>query len=145
MITTTVNKETTANYGIEIVDLRFKRIIYVESVLRSIYVQMQKERQKISSKIIAEGQSESSKTIGKTDQEVRTISSNGYRVAQEIRGKADARAANIYTKSYNKNNDTREFYAFLKTLEMYKKNLTKEDMLILSTKSEIFKYLKSSN
>jgi membrane protease subunit HflC len=127
--------------GIELLDLRFKRINYVEEVQRKIYERMITERKRIADKYRSEGQGEASKILGDKERELKRIQSEAYRTAQEIIGEADAKATAIYAKAYNKNADSRDFYKFLKTLETYKNTLSEKDWLILSTKSDYFKYL----
>jgi membrane protease subunit HflC len=127
--------------GIELLDLRFKRINYVEEVQRKIYERMITERKRIADKYRSEGQGQASKILGDKERELKRIQSEAYRTAQEIIGKADAEATAIYAKAYNKSADSRDFYRFLKTLDTYRNTLGEKDWLILSTKSDYFKYL----
>jgi modulator of FtsH protease HflC len=126
--------------GIEIVDIRIKRINYVEEVRRAAYERMIAERKRIAAKFRSEGEGEMMRIEGQKEEEEKKIISEGYRQAQEIMGKADAEAINIYAKAYSKDP---EFYSFLKTLESYEKNLGKRSTVILSTDSEYLQYLKN--
>ncbi len=135
----------TLELGIELLDLRFKRINYVEEVRKKIFERMIAERKRIADKYRSEGQGEASKILGDRDRELKRIQSEAYRQAQEIMGKADAEATAIYARAYNRNAESREFYRFLKTLETYKKTLTPDDWLILSTKSDFFRYLEKQS
>ncbi|MBN2425391.1 MAG: protease modulator HflC [Calditrichaceae bacterium] len=131
--------------GIEILDLQFKRINYRESVRQKVYDRMISERKRIADKFRSEGQGEASKILGDKERELKSIQSDAYRQAQEIIGKADAEATTIYARAYDRSADTRDFYRFLKTLESYKNTLSEKDILILSTKSDFFRYLESES
>jgi membrane protease subunit HflC len=127
--------------GIELLDLRFKRINYVEEVQKKIYERMITERKRIADRYRSEGQGESAKIIGDRERDLKKIQSEAYRAAQELKGKADAEATAIYARAYNQNNESRDFYQFLKTMETYKTTLSEKDWLILSTKGDFFKFL----
>jgi len=127
--------------GIELLDLRLKRINYVEEVQQKIFERMITERLRIADKFRSEGQGQASKILGDKGRELKKIQSGAYKTAQEIMGKADAEATAIYAKAYNKNQESREFYRFLKTMETYQNTLSEKDWLILSTKGDFFKYL----
>ena len=133
----------TLELGIELLDLKLKRINYVEEVQRKIFERMITERKRIADKFRSEGQGEASKILGNKGRELKKIQSGAYKTAQEIKGKADAEATAIYAKAYNQSRDSREFYSFLKTMETYNSTLSEKDWLILSTKSDFFKYLRS--
>jgi len=133
-------KPKVAKFGIDLVDVRIKRINYVEEVRREVYNRMIAERKQIAEKFRSEGRGESSKIAGDKEKELKRITSEAYRKAQEIKGKADAEATRIYAEVYSKDP---EFYSFIKTLEIYKNSLDKETWLMLSTKSDFFKYLKN--
>ncbi|VAX34031.1 HflC protein [hydrothermal vent metagenome] len=135
----------TLELGIELLDLRFKRINYVEEVRRKIFERMITERKRIADKFRSEGQGEASKILGNKERDLKKIQSEAYRTAQEIMGKADAEATTIYAKAYNQNQQSRDFYAFLKTLETYQTTLSDKDWLILSTKSDFFKYFRTQS
>jgi membrane protease subunit HflC len=128
-----------AQFGIELVGLGIKRINYVEEVEKAVYSRMIAERKQIAEKFRSEGRGESSKIAGDKEKELKKITSQAYRKAQEIKGEADAEATKIYAEAYSKDP---EFYSFVNTLEIYKGSLDKETWLMLSTKSDFFKYLK---
>jgi membrane protease subunit HflC len=130
--------------GIELLDLRFKRINYVEEVQKKIYERMITERKRIADQFRSEGQGEAAKIIGDKERDLKKIESEAYRTAQEIRGKADAEATTIYAAAYNQNTESRAFYRFLKTMETYRNTLSEKDWLILSTKGDFFKFLDHS-
>ncbi len=131
--------------GIELLDLRLKRINYVEEVQRKIFERMITERKRIADKFRSEGQGEASKILGDKERELKKIQSEAYKTAQEIIGKADAEATTIYAGAYNQSHESREFYRFLKTMETYKTTLSEKDWLILSTKGDFFKYLQKES
>lgn len=133
------SREKLKEFGIELMDVKIKRINYIESVRRSVYDRMIAERNQIAEKFRAEGKGEASNIRGGKEKELQVIKSEAYRTAQETMGKADAEATQIYAQAYGKDP---EFYAFLKTMEMYKNTLDKESTLILSTDSELMKYMK---
>ncbi len=126
-------------FGIELVDVRIKRINYVEEVRKAVYNRMIAERKQIAEKFRSEGRGESSKIAGDKEKELKKITSGAYKTAQEIKGKADAEATRIYAEAYNKDP---EFYSFINTLRIYKDAIDEEAWLLLSTKSDFFKYLK---
>jgi membrane protease subunit HflC len=128
--------------GIELVDVRIKRINYVEEVRKAVYNRMIAERKQIAEKFRSEGRGESSKIAGDKEKELKKITSEAYKKAQEIKGKADGEATKIYAEAYNKDP---EFYSFNNTLKTYKNSLDKETWLLLSTKGDFFKYLKQYN
>jgi modulator of FtsH protease HflC len=127
--------------GIELLDLRFKRINYVEEVQKKIYERMITERKRIADRFRSEGQGEAAKILGDRERDLKKIQSEAYRTAQEIRGKADAEVTAIYAGVYNQNNESRAFYQFLKTMETYKTTLSEKDWLVLSTKGDFYKFL----
>jgi len=126
-------------FGIELVDVKIKRINYIESVRRAVYDRMIAERNQIAEKYRAEGKGEASNIRGEKEKELQTITSQAYEEAQKIKGKADAEATKIYADAYGVDPD---FYAFLKTMEVYKATMTKDSTLILSTDSDFMKYFK---
>jgi len=128
-----------AKFGIELVDVKIKRLNYVEEVQRSVYERMIAERKQIAEKFRSEGKGEARKIEGDKERDLKRISSEAYRTAQEIKGKADAEATKIYAQAYGADTD---FYSFVKTLDIYKETLDKDSTLVLSTDSEFFKYMK---
>lgn len=131
----------TKELGIELLDIRFKRLNYYEDVRQKVYERMITERKRIADKFRSEGQGLASKILGDKERELKRIESGAYRTAQEISGKADAQATAIYASAYNRNRDSRELYQFIKTLEIYRNTFSENDWLILSTKSDIYKLL----
>ena len=128
-----------AKFGIELVDVKIKRLNYVEEVQKSVYARMIAERKQIAEKFRSEGKGEARKIEGDKEREMKRITSEAYRTAQEVKGKADAEATKIYAQAYGLDSD---FYSFIKTLDIYKETLDKESTIILSTDSEFFKYMK---
>ena len=126
--------------GIELVDVRIKRINYRKDVRSAVFRRMIAERERIAAKFRSEGEGEKMEILGKKENKEKEIISEAYRQSQEIMGKADAEAINIYAKAYSKDP---EFYSFIKTLESYEKNLKKSSTVILSTDSDYLKYLKT--
>lgn len=135
----------TQDLGIEILDFRFKRINYVEEVRTQVYERMKSERFRIADKFRSEGQGEASRINGEKERELKSIQSEAFKVAEQIKGKADAEAAAIYSNAYNKNNASRELYSFLKSMETFQTTFNSETTVILSTDSDLYKYLKSMN
>jgi len=126
-------------FGIELVDVKIKRVNYVEDVRKSVYERMIAERNKIAEKYRSEGKGEARKILGDKEKELKEITSEAYKKAEEIKGDADAEATNIYAAAFGLDP---EFYSFLKTLETYKTTLDNNSSLVLSTDSEFLKYLK---
>ena len=135
----------TLELGIELLDLRFKRLNYYEDVRKKVYERMISERKRIADKFRSEGQGKASKILGDKERELKRIQSEAYRTSQEIVGRADGQATSIYARAYNRNNDTREFYKFLKTLDTYENTFSEGDWLILSTKSDVYKLLEKES
>lgn len=132
---------TTPQIGVELKDVKIKRINYVDEVERKQFDRMISERQRIASKYRSEGDGKSAEIRGEKEKELLTIQSGAYRTSQEIKGKADAEATNIYARAYNLDP---EFYQFMKTLEIYRNIMDKDTWLLLSTDAEFLKYLKST-
>lgn len=132
-----------AELGIELLDLRFKRINYVKEVQQKIFERMITERKRIADKFRSEGQGEAAKILGDKERDLLKIQSEAYKTAQEIKGKADGEATNIYAKAYNQSKASRDFYRFLKTMETYKNTLSEKDWLVLSTRGDFFKFLQN--
>lgn len=128
-----------APFGIELVDVKIKRINYVEQVRKSVYGRMIAERKQIAEKFRSEGKGEAQKILGEKERDLQEIESKAYRKAQEIKGIADAEATIIYADAYGADP---EFYSFVQTLEVYIESLGEKNTLILSTDSEFLKYLK---
>ena len=126
-------------FGIQIVDVKIKRLNYVEQVQKSVYARMIAERKQIAEKFRSEGKGEARKIEGDQERDLKQITSEAYRKAQEIKGKADGEATLIYAKAFGRDP---EFYSFVKTLDIYKEAMDKNSALILSTDSEFLKYFK---
>jgi len=133
-------KAASEKFGIEIVDVRFKRINYVEEVQESVYQRMITERQRIAAKYRSEGEGEKLKIEGRKEKEEKQILSEAYKEAEEIRGKADAEAIKIYSEAYSKDP---QFYSFMETLKSYEETLGSGSVLVLSTDGEYLRYLKT--
>lgn len=131
----------TPEIGVELRDVRIKRVNYVTAVQEEVFYRMIAERKRIAAKYRSEGDGESAKVRGEKERELKKIQSEAYRKTQEIKGKADAEATRIYAKAYNLDP---EFYQFMKTLETYIASMDKETWLILTTDTEFLRYLKSS-
>jgi membrane protease subunit HflC len=131
--------------GIEILDFKIKRINYVKEVQKTVFERMITERKRIADKYRSEGQGEASRISGEKERELKRIQSEAKRTAQEIMGKADAEAAKIYNDAYNKSAASRDFYAFMKTMETYESALDSGTSVVLSTQSDFYKYLKMVN
>ncbi|MDR4506176.1 MAG: protease modulator HflC [Candidatus Scalindua sp.] len=128
-------------YGLELLDVRIKYINYVSAVIPKIFDRMRSERMRIASKYESEGRREEAEILGQMKKELEGIESEGYKVAVETKGVADAEAIRIYADAYKK---APEFYTFAKTLETYEKTINKKTRLILSTDSDYFQFLKGS-
>ena len=134
--------ERIKDLGIELLDLRFKRINYVQEVREKVYDRMIAERKRIADKYRSEGQGEASKILGQKERELKSITSEAFKTSEEIRGKSDAEATKIYASAYDRNADSREFYTFLKTMETYESTFNQDDWLIFSSDSDFYKYIK---
>jgi membrane protease subunit HflC len=124
-------------FGIELVDVKIKRINYVEEVKKSVYGRMIAERNQIAEKFRSEGKGEAQKILGEKERDLQEIESEAFKKAQKIKGSADAEATIIYAEAYGKDP---EFYSFVQTLEIYREALDKNSSLILSTDSEFLKF-----
>lgn len=126
-------------FGIQLVDVKIKRLNYVEQVRKSVYGRMIAERNQIAEKFRSEGKGEARKIEGDMEKELKAITSLAYRKAQEIKGEADAEATHLYAQAYGKDP---AFYSFLQTLEIYKETMDKNNTLILTTDSEFLRFFK---
>jgi membrane protease subunit HflC len=126
-------------FGMELVDVRIKRINYVERVRQKVYERMISERKRQAAQFRSEGEGKKAEIIGRMEKELKSIVSGAYRTAEEIKGKADAEATKIYGQAYNQDP---KFYAFFKTLDTYKEAAYKNAIVILGTDSEYYKFLK---
>lgn len=135
------SNERTTDLGIRILDLRFKRINYVEEVRNRVYDRMISERNRIADQFRSEGQGEARKILGNKERDLAKIQSEAIREAEMIRGRADAEATNIYAAAFNRNRQTRDLYEFLRTMESFEKSLDDKTTLIITTNSDFYRYL----
>ena len=133
--------EVVPQYGIELVDVKVKRINYEGSVQKKVFDRMISERKKIAEEIRSEGQGKRAEIGGRTERELRKIRSEAYRTAEGIKGKADGESTAIYAKAYGR---AARFYSFLKSLETYQQTLQDDSILILSTENEYLQHLSKS-
>ena len=138
------SKDKLAELGIELIDIRLKRINYSQEVQTEIFRRMIADRKRIADRFLSEGQGEAAKIEGQRQRELKSIESEAYRQVQEIEGEADAEATAIYASAFDQSEQAREFYQFQKTLESYSSAIRSEDTLILSTDSDFYRYLKSA-
>jgi len=131
-----------ASYGINLLDLRFKRVNYTRQVEPEIFGRMISERQQIAERFRSEGAGEAARILGDMEREVKTIESESYQKVQSVLGKSDAEATRIYAEAYGGSPNQERFYKFIKTLESYDKILDQNTTVILSTESELFRLLK---
>ncbi|MGA8294216.1 MAG: protease modulator HflC [Rhodoplanes sp.] len=129
-------------FGIELLDIRFKRINYNESVRPKIYDRMISERRQIAERFLSEGNGEAARIRGNRVRDLNKIQSEAYRQVEEIRGVADAKATEIYAGAYNQSPESVSFYEFTRTMQAYKTIIAANTTLVLSTNSDLFKFLK---
>jgi membrane protease subunit HflC len=134
-----------AEFGIDLLDVRLKRVNYDPDVLDRIYQRMISERQQIAQRFRSEGQGEAARIAGQKERDLNEIQSTAYRQVQQIRGEADAKATEIYALAYTQNPHAADFYNFLKSMETYRKVMTKDATLLLSTDSDLFSLLKRAS
>jgi membrane protease subunit HflC len=126
-------------FGIELIDVKIKRVNYVQKVRESVYGRMVAERNQMAEKIRSEGRGEAFRIEGDKEKDLKLIQSDAYRTAQEIKGKADAEATTVYAEAYNMDP---EYYSFTKALEVYRTSFNDKSKVVLSTNSEFLRYLK---
>jgi membrane protease subunit HflC len=131
----------TPQFGIELEDVRFKRINYIDTVQQKVFERMISERKRIAERSRSEGQGRAAEIRGQKERDVLSASSTGYKQAQELKGTADAKATAIYSRAYGKDP---EFYQFSKAMETLSGSLDDKTWLILSTDSELLRYLKGA-
>ena len=132
-------------FGIELLDIRFKRINYNESVRPTIYDRMISERRQIAERFLSEGNGEAARIRGNRVRDLNKIQSEAYRQVEQIRGLADGRATEIYAQAYNQSLEAVAFYEFTRTMQAYKSLIAENTTLVLSTDSDLFKFLKGVN
>ena len=130
----------TLDLGIEVLDIRLKRINYVDEVAKDVYARMIAERRRIAERFRSEGEGEAARIQGERQRDLQRIQSEAYRLAQELRGKADAEATAIYAEAYGRDAD---FYAFFKSLETYERVIDGKTYFVLGTDSDLLRYLRS--
>ena len=130
----------TRDLGIEILDIRLKRLNYVDEVEQDVFARMIAERQRVAEQFRSEGQGEAARIRGERERDLQRIQSEAYRTAQELRGKADAESTTIYAEAYNRDAD---FYAFVKSLETYERTFDRQTIFVLGTDSDLLKYLRT--
>jgi membrane protease subunit HflC len=131
----------TADLGIELLDLRIKRINYVEEVQQDVFARMIAERQRSAEQYRSEGQGEAARIQGERERDLKRIQSEAFEAAEILRGEADAQATDIYAAAYGRDAD---FYSFTKSLETYEKVIDSGTTVILGTDSELLRYLERS-
>ncbi len=139
------SNEKVKDLGIVILDVRIKRLNYVEEVRTQIYERMKSERYRIAERFRSEGQGEASRINGEKERDLKSIQSEAFRKAEEIRGRADARAAAIYAGAYDQSASSRSLYGFMKSMETFRMTFDSTTTIILSTDSELYKYLTDFN
>ena len=127
-----------ADLGIAVLDVRFKRISYVDEVQKAVFARMIAERQQIAQQFLSEGQGEAARISGERERDLAKIQSEAYRSAEQARGKADATATKIYGDANGRDPD---FYTFVKSLDTYERSLDSNTIMILDSGSELLKYL----
>jgi len=133
-------RSRTSDLGIEVLDIRLKRINYVDEVAKDVYARMIAERRRIAERFRSEGEGQAARIQGERQRDLQRIQSEAYRLAQELRGKADAEATAIYAEAYGRD---AEFYAFFKSLETYERVIDGKTYFVLGTDSDLLRYLRS--
>jgi membrane protease subunit HflC len=134
-----------AEFGIELLDVRFKRINYNPAVSSKIFDRMVSERRQIAERFRSEGAGEAARILGSKDRDLSQIESEAYRKVQSIQGKADAEATAIYAAAYNQSPEAREFYGFTRTLETYRSALNRDTTVVFTTEGGFLRYLKGAS
>ncbi|MCL4839302.1 MAG: protease modulator HflC [Thermoanaerobaculia bacterium] len=134
----------TGDLGIEILDVRLKRINYVAEVQAKVFDRMIAERERIAARFRSQGEGEALRIQGERERDLKRIGSEAYRAAEEIRGRADAAATEIYARAYNRSRESQSFYEFLKTMETLEATVDPETVLVLSSESDFYGFLKRS-
>ncbi len=135
-----IASRATPQYGIELRDVMLKRVNYIDTVRQRVYDRMISERKRIAAEKRSLGEGQKARILGTVDRQLREITSTANRDAVEIRGKADAEATKIYGEAYSQDP---EFYAFLRTLESYASIIGNNTSMVISSDSDIYKYLKA--
>ncbi len=133
-----INVKTREKYGIEVAQVGIRRLAYPTIVASAVYNRMRSEREKEAKKYRAQGKEEATKLKAKVDREVKEILAEAYKAAEKLKGEGDRQALKIYAEAYG---EDKEFFEFMKSMELYKEILDKESTLVLSTDSDLFRYL----
>ncbi|MES2568838.1 MAG: protease modulator HflC [Verrucomicrobiota bacterium] len=136
------SRDKLADFGIELLDVRFKRVNYKPEVTTKIFERMISERRQIAERYRSEGAGEAAKILGAKERDLKEIESVAYRTVQGVEGKADAEASRIYAQAYNQSPDAREFYGFTRALETYRTTFSQDTTLVLTTESSFLRYFK---
>ncbi len=136
------SKPKLVEYGIELMDMRLKRVTYNPAVAAKIFQRMVSERQQIAARYRSEGEGEAAKILGQREKDLKQMESEAYRKIQAVEGKADADASSIYATAYNQSAQAREFYTFIRTLEVYRTSFTSKTSVVLTTKDGFLQFLK---
>ena len=137
-------KPKLVEYGIDLLDMRLKRVAYSADVAMKIFSRMVSERQQIASRFRAEGEGEAAKILGSRERDLKQIESEAYRQVQTIEGKADAEASAIYAEAYNQSPQAREFYGFLRSMDTYRTAFDRGTSVVLTTEEGFLRYLKGT-
>jgi membrane protease subunit HflC len=137
--------QRTSDLGIRILDFRFKRMNYAEEVRDRVYERMISERNRIADQFRSEGQGEARKIEGDKERDLALIKSEALMESERIRGRADSTATAIYARAYNRTQASRDLYGFLKSMEVLEKSIDDQSSIILSTESDLYRYLKKMN
>lgn len=136
----TINETANSLLGIEVIDIRVKRIDFPPEVSQSVFARMAADREKEAREYRAQGKEQSEVIRADADRQRVVLEANAYRDAERLRGDGDAKAASIYASAYNKDP---EFYAFMRSLKAYQKSFSgKDDLIVVDPKSDFFRYLK---
>jgi membrane protease subunit HflC len=131
-------REKAKSFGINALDVRIRRADLPKEVQESVFARMRAERERVAKRYRSEGEEEAAKIRAETDKEKTIILATAYEIAQKTRGEGDGESIKIYASAYGKDP---EFYAFLRSLETYEKAIGEQSTLVLSTGSELFRYL----
>ena len=134
----------TQDLGIEILDVRLKRINYVADVQEAVFDRMIAERERIAASFRSQGEGEALRIQGQKERDLKQIGSEAYKTAEEIRGRADAQATEIYAGAYDRSRESRDFYQFLKTMETLESTVDARTVLVLGTDGEFYRFLERS-
>ena len=129
-------------WGIELLDVRFKRVNYKDGVIEKIYDRMISERMQIAERFRSEGAGEAAKIDGRREKDLQRIQSDAYHKVQEVKGDADAKASEVYARAYTSSPSAADFYSFLQTLDTYRKTLGSDSTVVFTTESDFFRLLK---